>query len=420
MIDLKRIRRDFDEVLQGIEKRGKGDFGLLEIQELEVKRRELLYSYEEKKAEQNKKSKLIPQYKKEGKDVKELLDELKVLSQQISDEEKEVKEIEESISEKLLYVPNVPHKDIPIGSDEADNVELRRWGTPRVFDFEPKAHWDLGEEKGILDFERGAKISGSRFTFVRNKLARLERSLMNYYLDFHDGVYEEINFPVVVNRQSMIGTSQLPKFIDDMYHIGEDDLFLVPTGEVPLTNLYRDEILPLEMLPVYITGYSPCFRREAGSAGRDTRGIIRQHQFGKVELVKLAKPQESYEELDDMVSHVERLLQSLEIPYRVVELCSGDLTFGSAKTIDIEVWFPSYNDYKEISSCSNFEDFQARRAMIRYRDELDKVEFVHTLNGSGLPTGRMLACIMENYQEADGSIRVPEKLKPYMGGYDEI
>lgn len=420
MIDLKRIRRDFDEVLQGIEKRGKGDFGLLEIQELEVKRRELLYSYEEKKAEQNKKSKLIPQYKKEGKDVKELLDELKVLSQQISDEEKEVKEIEESISEKLLYVPNVPHKNIPIGSDEADNVELRRWGTPRVFDFEPKAHWDLGEEKGILDFERGAKISGSRFTFVRNKLARLERSLMNYYLDFHDGVYEEINFPVVVNRQSMIGTSQLPKFIDDMYHIGEDDLFLVPTGEVPLTNLYRDEILPLEMLPVYITGYSPCFRREAGSAGRDTRGIIRQHQFGKVELVKLAKPQESYEELDDMVSHVERLLQSLEIPYRVVELCSGDLTFGSAKTIDIEVWFPSYNDYKEISSCSNFEDFQARRAMIRYRDELDKVEFVHTLNGSGLPTGRMLACIMENYQEADGSIRVPEKLKPYMGGYDEI
>lgn len=420
MIDLKRIRRDFDEVLQGIEKRGKGDFGLLEIQELEVKRRELLYSYEEKKAEQNKKSKLIPQYKKEGKDVKELLDELKILSQQISDEEKEVKEIEESISEKLLYVPNVPHKDIPIGSDEADNVELRRWGTPRVFDFEPKAHWDLGEEKGILDFERGAKISGSRFTFVRNKLARLERSLMNYYLDFHDGVYEEINFPVVVNRQSMIGTSQLPKFIDDMYHIGEDDLFLVPTGEVPLTNLYRDEILPLEMLPVYITGYSPCFRREAGSAGRDTRGIIRQHQFGKVELVKLAKPQESYEELDDMVSHVERLLQSLEIPYRVVELCSGDLTFGSAKTIDIEVWFPSYNDYKEISSCSNFEDFQARRAMIRYRDELDKVEFVHTLNGSGLPTGRMLACIMENYQEADGSIRVPEKLKPYMGGYDEI
>ena len=420
MIDLKRIRRDFDEVLQGIEKRGKGDFGLLEIQELEVQRRERLYSYEEKKAEQNQKSKLIPQYKKEGKDVKELLDELKELSTQISEEEKEVKAIEEEISEKLLYIPNVPHKDIPLGKDETENKELRRWGEPRQFNFEPKPHWELGEEKDMLDFERGAKVSGSRFTFVKKNLARLERSLMNYYLDFHSDKYEEINFPVVVNSNAMIGTAQLPKFIEDMYHINEDDLFLIPTGEVPLTNLYREEILPLEMLPVYITGYSPCFRREAGSAGRDTRGIIRQHQFGKVELVKLSKPEKSYEELDEMVSHVEKLLQNLEIPYRVVELCSGDLTFGAAKTIDIEVWFPSYNDYKEISSCSNFEDFQARRAMIRYRNEDDKVDFVHTLNGSGLPTGRMLACLMENYQEEDGTIRVPEVLKPYMGGRNEI
>lgn len=420
MHDLKRIRHDFESVYQGVLKRGKGDFGLLRIQELEVKRREILLDLEAKKNQSNVKSRQIPELKKAGQDVAELLAELKVLSGEISELDKQIKVVEDEVSEMLYLVPNVPHDDIPIGAGEEDNVELRRWGEPRVFDFEPKAHWDVGTNRDWLDFDRGAKVVGSRFTFVKKDAAKLERALMNYYLDFHDGKYTEINAPAVANRAAMTGTGQLPKFEDDMYHITEDDLFLIPTAEVTLTNLYREEILDYTDLPIYLTGYTPCFRREAGSAGRDTRGIIRQHQFGKVEMVKFSTPETSKYEHDEMVAHAEKLIQSLNIPYRVVELCSADIGFSSAKTIDIELWFPAANTYREISSLSNFTDFQARRASIRYRNQDGKVEYVHTLNGSGLPTGRMLAAILENNQTEDGRVIVPEVLRPYMGGRDEI
>lgn len=422
MYDIKRIRRDFDEILQAVEKRGKGDFGLLEIKELEEKRREVLAQVEVLRNEQKTKSRLIPQLKKEGKDASELLEELKGLSERISNFDDELKEVEDKFEEMLYFVPNTPHESIPIGKGEEDNVVVRSWGTPREFDFEPKPHWDLGVERDFLDFERGAKVTGSRFTFVRGACAKLERALMNYFLDFHtnSGKYLEMGSPVLANRASMTGTGQLPKFIEDMYHCTEDDYFLIPTAEVTLTNYYSNEILNFDSLPIYLTGFTQCFRREAGSAGRDTKGIIRQHQFGKVELVKLVKPEGSYEEQEDMVADVERLLQSLELPYRVVELCSGDIGFSSAKTYDLEVWFPSYDTYREISSCSNFLDFQARRCMLRYRNEEGKVEYLHTLNGSGIPTGRCLAAIIENNQTEDGKIRIPEVLRPYMGGLDEI
>lgn len=420
MHDLKRIRHDFDTVYQGVLKRGKGDFGLLRIQELEVKRREILQTLESKKNESNVKSRQVPALKKAGQDATELLAELKQLSAEINQLDEQIKAVEDEVTELLYLVPNVPHDNIPIGQDEDDNVELRRWGEPRQFDFEPKAHWDLGAERDWLDFDRGSKVVGSRFTFVKNDLAKLERALMNYYLDFHDGRYTEINAPAVANRAAMTGTGQLPKFEDDMYHINEDDLFLIPTAEVTLTNLHREEILSHDDLPIYLTGYTPCFRREAGSAGRDTRGIIRQHQFGKVELVKFCTPETSEQEHQDMVAHVEKLIQSLEIPYRAIELCSADLGFSAAKTIDLELWFPSAQTYREISSLSNFTDFQARRASIRYRNEAGKVEYVHTLNGSGLPTGRMLAAILENNQTAEGKLIIPKVLRPYMGGRDEI
>lgn len=422
MYDIKRIRRDFDEILQAVEKRGKGDFGLLEVKKLEEKRREILAQVEVLRNEQKTKSRLIPQYKKEGKEAGELLEELKELSERIAGFDVELKEAEDKFEEMLFFVPNTPHDAIPVGKGEEDNVLVRTWGTPRVFDFEAKPHWELGVQRDFLDFERGAKVTGSRFTFVRGACARLERALMNYFLDFHtgSGKYLEMGSPVLANRNSMTGTGQLPKFIEDMYHCTEDDYFLIPTAEVTLTNYYSNEILQLDSLPVYLTGFTQCFRREAGSAGRDTKGIIRQHQFGKVELVKLVKPQGSYQEQEDMVADVERLLQSLELPYRVVELCSGDIGFSSAKTYDLEVWFPSYDTYREISSCSNFLDFQARRCMLRYRNEEGKVDYLHTLNGSGIPTGRCLAAILENNQTAEGKIRIPEVLRPYMGGLHEI
>lgn len=420
MHDLKTIRHNFDTVYAGVQKRGKGDFGLLRVQELEVKRREILLELEAKKNQSNVKSRQVPQLKKAGEDATELLAELKELSGEINQLEVEIKAVEDEVTELLFMVPNVPHDAIPIGQGEEDNVELRRWGEPRKFDFEPKPHWDIGTERDWLDFDRGAKVVGSRFTFVKKEAAKLERALMNYYLDFHDGIYTEINAPAVANRAAMTGTGQLPKFEDDMYHMAEDDLFLIPTAEVTLTNLYREEILSHEDLPIYLTGYTPCFRREAGSAGRDTRGIIRQHQFGKVEMVKFSTPETSVAEHDDMVAHAEKLIQSLEIPYRVIELCSADLGFSAAKTIDIELWFPSAETYREISSLSNFTDFQARRANIRYRNAEGKVGYVHTLNGSGLPTGRMLAAILENNQTEDGKVIVPKVLRPYMGGKDEI
>lgn len=422
MYDIKRIRRDFDEILGAVEKRGQGDFGLLKIRELEEKRREILAVVEQLRNEQNSKSRLIPQYKKEGKDPADLMEELKELSKRVAEGDRELKEVEDSFEELLYYVPNTPHDKIPLGKGEEDNVEVRRWGQPREFDFEFKPHWDLGPERDFLDFERGAKVVGSRFTFIKGACARLERALMNYFLDFHtlSGKYTEIGSPGMANRDSMTGTGQLPKFIEDMYHCTEDDYFLIPTAEVTLTNFHRGEILAEKDLPVYLTGFTQCYRREAGSAGRDTKGIIRQHQFGKVELVKLAKAQDSFNELEDMVADVEKLLQSLELPYRVVELCSGDIGFSSAKTYDLEVWFPSYNTYREISSCSNFLDFQARRTMLRYRNGEGKVEYLHTLNGSGIPTGRCLAAILENNQTEDGKIRIPKVLRPYMGGLDEI
>ncbi len=422
MIDLKRIRREYDDILEAILKRGKGDFGLSEINKLEKDRREILQQVEALRTEQNKKSKLIPQYKKEGKDVQELLAELKKLSDEISVQDEKLRAVESVIDEKILYLPNIPHENIPIGKGEEDNVEIRKWGEPRVFDFEPKAHWDIGSDRGFLDSIRGGKVAKSRFTYIVGKAARLERALINYMLDFHtgSGKYKEMNTPVVVNRDSMIGTGQLPKFEDDMFHLEELDMFLIPTAEVSLTNYYRDEILDDDMLPQYVTAYTPCFRKEAGSAGKDTKGIIRQHQFDKIELVKFVREEDSWDEHEDMLRDVEGLLQSLGIPYRVVELCSGDLSFTSAKTYDVEVWMPGFNTYREISSISNFLDFQSRRASLRYRDKSGKVKHLHTLNGSGVAVGRCLAAIMENYQTKDGKVRIPEVLKKYMGGIDEI
>ncbi len=422
MYDIKRIRRDFDEVLKGVQRRGGGDFGLLRIKELEEKRRGILIDLEEKRARQNSFSREIPVKKRAGEDVTELLEYLKELSTQISTEEALLKEVEEEMNELLFFVPNIPQEEVPVGNDDADNKVLRKWGEPTRFAFEPKAHWELGVERDFLDFERGAKVTGSRFTFVKGKAARLERALFNYFLDFHtdSGKYMEMNTPVLANRDSMTGTGQLPKFEEDMYHIASDDLFLIPTAEVTLTNYLKDEIYSHEDLPIYMTSYTRCFRREAGSAGRDTRGIIRQHEFGKVELVKYVLPEESEAEHQDMVSDVERLLQSLELPYQVVLLCTGDLGFSSSKTYDIEVWFPSNGGYREISSISNFHDFQARRAGLRYRDSNGKVQFMHTLNGSGIPTGRTLAAILENNQQENGKVRIPKVLVPYMGGLEEI
>ena len=317
----------------------------------------------------------------------------------------------------LLNIPNIPHPSVPVGKDDAENVELRKFGTPTSFDFEPKAHWDLGTDLGLLDFDRGAKLSGARFTVMTGKGARLERAIYNFMLDLHtlDQSYTEIEPPYLVNRASMTGTGQLPKFEEDMYHCEADDLFLIPTAEVPVTNLYRDDILEEKDLPVYLTAFTPCFRREAGSAGRDTRGIVRQHQFDKVELVKFVEPATSYDELEKLTDDAEEVLRRLGLPYRVVQLCTGDLGFSSAMTHDIEVWMPSYGRYVEISSCSNFEDYQARRANIRYRDSKGKTQFVHTLNGSGLAVGRTWAAIVENYQNADGSITIPDVLVPFFG-----
>ncbi|PID82403.1 MAG: serine--tRNA ligase [Clostridiales bacterium] len=422
MHDIKRIRRNFEEIYESVLKRGKGDFGLLKVKELEEKRRSILAEVENLRNRQKTESKLIPAYKKEGKDTEELMKQLKELSGRISELDSELSSVESEMHSALLYVPNIIKEDVPIGKDENDNKVERSWGEPRKFDFEVKPHWEIGVERDFLDFERGAKVSGSRFTFVKGNCAKLERALTNYYLDFHtgEGKYKEINAPVVVNENSMIGTGQLPKFENDMYALEDVNQYLIPTAEVPLTNMHGSEILNNEDLPIYLTGFTQCFRKEAGSAGRDTKGIIRQHQFGKVELVKLVRPEESENEQQDMVSDVERLLQSLEIPYRVVNLCSGDVTFSSAKTYDLEIWFESSKSYREISSCSNFLDFQARRAGIRYRNEDGKVEYVHTLNGSGIPTGRMLACILEYYQKEDGKIEIPKVLRPYMGGLDEI
>lgn len=423
MLDIKRIRDNFEEVKAGVEKRGKGDFGIDRVRELDIKRREMLAEVEALKNKQNVTSREVPKLKKAGEDTTALFAEMKQLSARIKELDGEVAEVEDELRSVLLGIPNVPYKDVQIGADDSDNVELRRWSEPRAFGFEAKAHWDIGEDLDILDFERAGKIAGARFTVYKGLGAKLERAVINFMLDLHteEQGYTEILPPFMANREAMTGTGQLPKFEDDMFYLPAKDFFLIPTAEVPVTNLRSKEIIPGDELPVYYTAYTPCFRKEAGSAGRDTRGLIRQHQFNKVEMVKFTKPETSYEELEKLTNDAEEVLKRLGIPYRVVRLSSGDLGFSSAMTYDIEVWMPSYGRYVEISSCSDFEDFQARRANIRFkRDKDTKPEFVHTLNGSGLAVGRTVAAILENYQQEDGSVVIPEVLRPYMGGREVI
>lgn len=423
MLDIKRIREDFEGVRERVEYRGKGDFGIGEVKAYDDQRRSMLAEVEEMKHRQKVVSKQIPQMKKAGEDTTEIMKEMKALSGRIKEMDGELAEVEKNLKDALLGVPNMPAEGVPFGKDDADNVELRKVGEPKTFEFEPKAHWDIGEDLGILDFERAAKIAGARFTVYRGLGARLERAIMCFMLDLHtmEQDYTEILPPFMVNRDAMTGTGQLPKFEDDMFYLPQKDFFLIPTAEVPVTNLHAGEILKEADLPIHYTAYTPCFRAEAGSAGRDTRGVIRQHQFNKVEMVKFCRPEDSWEELEKLTLDAEEVLKRLGLPYRVVKLSSGDLGFSSATTYDIEVWMPSYGRYVEISSCSNFLDFQARRAGIRFRRENGgKPEFVHTLNGSGLAVGRTTAAVLENFQQADGSVVIPEVLRSYMGGVEKI
>jgi seryl-tRNA synthetase len=413
MLDIKKIRTNPDEVKNGLETRGVT--GVVEkVLELDEQRRSLIMKTETLKAQRNEVSKSVPARKQAGEDVSALFEEMKRTAEQIKEIDAELETIDAQLQSIMLTTPNVPMADVPVGKDETANVQVRRWGTPRVFDFEPKAHWDIGTALGILDFETAAKVSGARFVFLRGAGSRLERAIISYMLDTHtvNGPYTEVFPPFMVNRASMQGTGQLPKFEEDAFNIKNNDFFLIPTAEVPVTNMYRDSII--EKLPVYHTAYSACFRAEAGSAGRDTRGLIRNHQFNKVELVKFTKPEDSAAELESLTRDAEKVLQGLNLPYRVMALSTGDLGFSSAKTYDLEVWMPSYNRYVEISSCSNFLDFQARRAAIRYRTESGKTEFVHTLNGSGVAVGRTMAAILENFQRADGSVELPEPLRDFM------
>ena len=422
MLDVKLLRSDFEGVKAALAKREK-DYHLEKFTELDKTRRELLGQVEELKSKQNSDSKEIPKLKKEGKDTTELMAEMKKLSDEIKELDAKVSAVDEELTNFMLTIPNTPYKDVIAGKDDTENQELRKVGTPRTFDFEAKAHWDLGKDLGILDPETASKITGSRFTVYKGLGARLERAIVNFMLDTHieKHGYTEVFPPFMVNRKSMTGTGQLPKFEDDAFKIAGTDYFLVPTAEVPVTNMYSDMILDGKDLTIKHCAYTACFRAEAGSAGRDTRGIIRQHQFNKVEMVKFARPENSYAELESLTNDAEDILKMLGLPYRVVRLCGGDLGFSSAMTYDIEVWMPSYNRYVEISSCSNFESFQARRANIRFKDNVkDKAQFVHTLNGSGLAAGRTTAAIMENFQQADGSIVIPEVLRPYMGGIEKI
>ena len=418
MLDIKRIREDYEHVKERVEFRGKGSFGIENVKKYDEERRDLLAEVEQKRSRQNAVSREIPKLKKEGKDTTAIMAEMKELSAEIKDESAKLAEVEQNLRDALLGVPNTPADDVQFGEDDTANVEIRKWGDPTTFDFEPKAHWDIGTNLDILDFDRAAKIAGTRFTVYKGLGARLERAIANFMLDLHtiEQDYTEILPPFMVNRMAMTGTGQLPKFEEDMFYIPQKDFFLIPTAEVPVTNLYDNEILSADQLPIYHTAYTPCFRAEAGSAGRDTRGLIRQHQFQKVEMVKFVKPEDSYAELEALTDNAEEVLRKLNIPFRVVRLSTGDLGFSSAMTYDVEVWMPSYGRYVEISSCSNFEDFQARRANIRFRpEEKGKPEFVHTLNGSGLAVGRTVAAILENYQQADGSVVIPEALRPYMG-----
>lgn len=416
MLDIKILRTQPELIKEALKKRY-SDIDITPAIELDKQRRALLADVEQKKASQNEITKKIPAMKKAGEDTTKIFAEMKELSSEIKADDDKVREIDEQLRDFMLRIPNIPNAEIPVGEDDSANVEIRRWGEPRKFDFEPKAHWDIGTGLDILDFERGTKIAGTRFTVYKGLGARLERAVIQYFLNTHtSNGYTEIFPPYMVNRASMTGTGQLPKFEEDAFKVTNNGFFLIPTAEVPVTNLHRDEILDGNKLPIKYTAYSACFRAEAGSAGRDTRGLIRQHQFNKVELVKFVKPENSYDELESLTHDAEILLQGLGLAYRVVCLSTGDIGFSSAKTYDIEVWLPSYNRYVEISSCSNFEDYQARRANIRYKDNpKDKAQFVHTLNGSGLAVGRTVAAILENCQNEDGTVTVPEKLVPYMG-----
>lgn len=422
MLDAKLIRANPDQVEAALRKRGLS--GALDgYLQLDEKRRQILLQVEELKNYRNTSSQEVGRLKKAGQDASELMDKVRQVGKDIAAFDEELKGVEEQMERILLSIPNLLHESVPLGPDENSNVEMRRWGDPRQFDFEPQAHWDIGPALDILDFERAAKLSGARFTVYKGAGARLERALINFYLDIHTQQhgYREILPPFMVGADCMQGTGQLPKFAEDMFKVEGREMYLIPTAEVPLTNLYREEILDAADLPIYLTAYTPCFRAEAGSHGRDTRGVIRQHQFNKVEMVKIVEPQHSYEELEKLTANAEKVLQLLGLPYRVMLLSTGDTGFSAAKTYDVEVWMPSYNEYKEISSCSNCGDFQARRANIRYRPSAkEKPQYVHTLNGSGVAVGRTVAAILENYQQADGTALIPEVLQPYMGGLKVI
>ncbi|QAS52848.1 serine--tRNA ligase [Halobacillus litoralis] len=423
MLDMKYLRQNFDEVKGKLKNRGEDLSDLDAFGDLDSKRRELIQESEELKARRNEVSKEISQLKKAKKDADEKIKEMREVGDRVKTLDTELKEVEEKLETLLLSIPNIPHESVPVGGDEEDNVEARKVGNTPSFDFETKPHWDLATNLGILDFERAAKVTGSRFVFYKGLGARLERALLNFMMDLHadEHGYQEMLPPQLVNRTAMTGTGQLPKFEEDAFKIEDWEYFLVPTAEVPVTNFYREEILSVEDLPQKFVAFSTNFRSEAGSAGRDTRGLIRQHQFNKVELVQFAKPEDSYDVLEELTGHAEKVLQQLELPYRVMSMCTGDLGFTAAKKYDIEVWIPSQETYREISSCSNFEDFQARRAGVRFRrEDKGKPEFVHTLNGSGLAIGRTVAAILENYQQSDGSVAVPKALQPYMGGKEII
>ena len=422
MLEAKYIREHIDEVREKLALRGQS-VSLDQFVSIDGERRKAIQEWERLRALQKKVSDEVSKKKREGIDVSELIAEMKKVSQELKRLDEVVEEKGKALQDLLLIIPNLPHDSVPKGKDSSDNVEVRRWGEIPTFDFEPKLHWDLGEELGILDFKSGAKIAGARFTLYWDLGAKLERALINFMLDLHtrEHGYREVLPPFMVNRVTMTGTGQLPKFEEELFKVEGTDYFLIPTAEVPVTNIHQDEVLEEEVLPLYYTAYTPCFRKEAGSYGKDTRGLIRQHQFNKVELVKFTKPENSYDELEKLLSDAEEVLKRLELPYRVVNLCTGDLGFSASKTYDIEVWLPGQNTFKEISSCSNFEDFQARRAKIRYRiSGKSKTEYVHTLNGSGLAVGRTLVAILENYQQADGSVIIPEVLRPYMNGVERI
>jgi seryl-tRNA synthetase len=421
MLDIKYLRENLEEAERRLMTRGEA-VTLGPFRELDFRRRDLLQKSENLKALRNKVSDEISRVKDKSQ-VQDKITEMRDVSQQVKVLDEQLGSIEVELSQLLLTVPNIPGATTPVGSSEKDNVEVRTWGTIPALPFTPKPHWELGEQLGILDFECGAKLTGARFTLYRGQGARLERALINFMLDLHTERhnYVEMLPPFMVNRDSMTGTGQLPKFEDDLFRLDGVDYFLIPTAEVPVTNIHRGEILKKSDLPLRYTAYTPCFRKEAGSYGKDTRGLIRQHQFNKVELVKFVHPSESYAELEALLADAEKVLQLLGLPYRVIDLCTGDIGFSAAKTYDIEVWLPGQNAYREISSCSNFEDFQARRASIRFReDDKTKPEFVHTLNGSGLAVGRTLVAILENYQQADGTVVVPEVLRPYMAGAETI